>query len=229
MTPRQSMWFFSGSTIKTVDDHCGYALPWDPLQHITSNNAGYHDVHHQSWGIKTNFSQPFFTFWDRLLGTVWTGGDVSARYERARIAAQKKVDDDAAGAVGPISGSDPVESRDASSSAPYDTPQANLPDALPNIPAGKATRQAASSREQVLSSGSAGGISALEEETAEERREQQELRRSSRKVGPAALVSSDSTTSSSPSGLKGLRNRVNSGAAGSFHGRTGSMLGYDGR
>lgn len=46
------MWFFTGSTIKTVDDHCGYALPFDPLQQITSNNAGYHDIHHQSWGIK---------------------------------------------------------------------------------------------------------------------------------------------------------------------------------
>ena len=95
MTTRQSMWFFTLSTIKTVDDHCGYAFPWDPLQHLTSNNAGYHDVHHQSWGIKTNFSQPFFTFWDSLLGTKWTGGDVSARYERARLAAQKKVDADA--------------------------------------------------------------------------------------------------------------------------------------
>lgn len=52
LTTRQGMWFFTGSTIKTVDDHCGYALPWDPLQHLTSNNAGYHDVHHQSWGIK---------------------------------------------------------------------------------------------------------------------------------------------------------------------------------
>ena len=89
------MCFFTGSTIKTVDDHCGYMLPWDPLQHLTSNNAGYHDVHHQSWGIKTNFSQPFFTFWDRVLGTVWTGGDVSTRYERDRAAAQKKVDADA--------------------------------------------------------------------------------------------------------------------------------------
>ena len=52
MSTRQGMWFFTGSTVKTVDDHCGYALPWDPLQHLTSNNAGYHDIHHQSWGIK---------------------------------------------------------------------------------------------------------------------------------------------------------------------------------
>jgi sphinganine C4-monooxygenase len=87
MTARQSMWFFTCSTIKTVDDHCGYALPWDPLQHITSNNAAYHDIHHQSWGIKTNFSQPFFTIWDRAFKTMWHGGDVKLRYESSKQAA----------------------------------------------------------------------------------------------------------------------------------------------
>lgn len=94
MSTRQAMWFFTMSTIKTVDDHCGYAFPWDPLQHFTSNNAAYHDIHHQSWGIKTNFSQPFFIFWDRLLGTQWTG-EVKLRYERAREKAQNQVDTDA--------------------------------------------------------------------------------------------------------------------------------------
>ncbi|KAJ5162098.1 hypothetical protein N7492_007490 [Penicillium capsulatum] len=98
MTNRQAMWFFTMSTIKTVDDHCGYAFPWDPLQHFTSNNAAYHDIHHQSWGIKTNFSQPFFIFWDRLLGTRWQG-EVKLRYERARESAQKQVDMDAAQAA----------------------------------------------------------------------------------------------------------------------------------
>ncbi|KAF2744026.1 hypothetical protein M011DRAFT_480331 [Sporormia fimetaria CBS 119925] len=91
MTIRQSMWFFTGCTIKTVDDHCGYSLPFDPLQRLTSNNAGYHDIHHQSWGIKTNFSQPFFTFWDKYLGTMWQG-DVAARYEKGRQAAQQKLE-----------------------------------------------------------------------------------------------------------------------------------------
>lgn len=94
MTARQGLWFFTCSTIKTVDDHCGYSLPWDPLQKITSNNAAYHDIHHQSWGIKTNFSQPFFTFWDKFLGTMWTGGDTTAKYERSRKAAQFLVDAD---------------------------------------------------------------------------------------------------------------------------------------
>ncbi|AEO69471.1 02bab5a6-6546-43bd-8999-152a9a4c39cf [Thermothielavioides terrestris] len=89
LTQRLGLVFFVGSTIKTVDDHCGYALPWDPLQHITSNNAAYHDIHHQSWGIKTNFSQPFFTLWDRVLGTRWKG-DTKLRYERARTRAADK-------------------------------------------------------------------------------------------------------------------------------------------
>jgi sphinganine C4-monooxygenase len=86
MTPRQAIVFFCCSTVKTVDDHCGYALPWDPLQHITSNNAAYHDIHHQTWGIKTNFSQPFFTFWDKLLGTKYTGD----KADRLRAAAKAK-------------------------------------------------------------------------------------------------------------------------------------------
>ncbi|KAL2201467.1 fatty acid hydroxylase superfamily-domain-containing protein [Corynascus similis CBS 632.67] len=89
LTPRGGMAFFVFSTVKTVDDHCGYALPWDPLQHITSNNAAYHDIHHQSWGIKTNFSQPFFTIWDRILGTMWKG-DTTLKYERTRAAAAGK-------------------------------------------------------------------------------------------------------------------------------------------
>lgn len=91
MSNRQSIWFFTFSTIKTVDDHCGYAFPWDPLQRVTGNNAAYHDIHHQSWGIKTNFAQPFFTFWDRFMGTKWTG-DVKLRYERTRETNNKPVD-----------------------------------------------------------------------------------------------------------------------------------------
>ena len=92
MSARQGLVFFCVSTVKTIDDHCGYALPFDPLQLFTSNNAGYHDIHHQSWGIKSNFSQPFSTFWDRFFGTEWSGGDVSGRYERSRVAAQKALE-----------------------------------------------------------------------------------------------------------------------------------------
>ncbi|KAK7987543.1 hypothetical protein PG989_007858 [Apiospora arundinis] len=94
MTARQGIVFFTASTIKTVDDHCGYSLPWDPLQHISANNAAYHDIHHQSWGIKTNFSQPFFTFWDSFLGTMWKG-DTSLKYERSRKNAENAIEAEA--------------------------------------------------------------------------------------------------------------------------------------
>lgn len=59
MTVRQAILLFSLSTIKTVDDHCGYKLWWDPCQMFFYNNADYHDIHHQAYGIKANFSQPF--------------------------------------------------------------------------------------------------------------------------------------------------------------------------
>jgi len=153
MTVRQGLVFFTCSTIKTVDDHCGYAFPWDPLQHVTSNNAAYHDVHHQSWGIKTNFSQPFFTFWDRILGTTWTGGDVSARYERDRIAAQKKVDADNAKTESSVTNS-------------------------PAIDLVNAEAQAKASQQQVLETD---GARVLREERREEQEAKKNQRRSPRR------------------------------------------------
>lgn len=111
MSTRQSMWFFTMSTIKTVDDHCGYEFPWDPLQKITSNNAAYHDIHHQSWGIKTNFSQPFFIVWDRVMGTKWEG-DVKNRYERSRESAQRKVDAEAEADADADAASAPAASKE---------------------------------------------------------------------------------------------------------------------
>ena len=47
MTTRQASLLFAVATLKTVDDHCGYALPFDPLQVCFGNNADYHDIHHQ--------------------------------------------------------------------------------------------------------------------------------------------------------------------------------------
>lgn len=232
MTCRQSMWFYTMTTIKTVDDHCGYSFPWDPLQHITSNNAGYHDVHHQSWGIKTNFSQPFFTFWDTFLGTKWTGGDVSARYERAKIAAQKKVDEDNAtskiigrGRTRSITGSVPSDSLDTKGPNPYAKSSATSPitisDALPErrstliIPLGKATQQAQASRQMVLE---VDGPSVLDEESAEERAEiqsKQQVRRSSPRKKPRRTSS----------GLKGFADRVGE----SLQGKATGVLGVESR
>lgn len=156
MTVRQGMWFFTCSTIKTVDDHCGYAFPWDPIQHVTSNNAAYHDIHHQSWGIKTNFSQPFFTFWDKLLDTAWTGGDISTRYQRDRIAAQKKVDADTASQKASVVNS-------------------------PELDMDKAKQQIASSQRQVLDDSFNGGARVLEEEAREEQSVKATPRRSARR------------------------------------------------
>ncbi|KAH9609529.1 hypothetical protein KSS87_023478 [Heliosperma pusillum] len=69
MSPRTSIFFFSFATIKTVDDHCGLWLPGNPFHVFFKNNTAYHDVHHQLYGTKYNFSQPFFVMWDRILGT----------------------------------------------------------------------------------------------------------------------------------------------------------------
>ncbi|CAN1197425.1 Sphinganine C4-monooxygenase 2 [Linum perenne] len=69
MSPRASIFFFSFATIKTVDDHCGLWLPGNPFHLFFKNNTAYHDIHHQLYGSKYNFSQPFFVTWDRILGT----------------------------------------------------------------------------------------------------------------------------------------------------------------
>ncbi|KAI0065637.1 sphingosine hydroxylase [Artomyces pyxidatus] len=87
MTVRQSAFFFAFSSSKTVDDHCGYRLPWDPLQLISGNTADYHDIHHQIIGIKSNFSQPFFVHWDVILGTRMTRKDIEER--RSKVHAKK--------------------------------------------------------------------------------------------------------------------------------------------
>ncbi|KAI4383549.1 hypothetical protein MLD38_009375 [Melastoma candidum] len=69
MSPRVSIFFFSFATIKTVDDHCGLWLPGNLFHVFFKNNTAYHDVHHQLYGSKYNFSQPFFITWDKILGT----------------------------------------------------------------------------------------------------------------------------------------------------------------
>ncbi|KAL8826213.1 MAG: hypothetical protein Q9191_003940 [Dirinaria sp. TL-2023a] len=92
LSTRQALLFATLSTLKSVHDHCGYSIPWHPFEVLTCQNAIYHDIHHQSWGIKlltppiskhtqTNYSQLYTTFWDRALGTIWTG-DVGALQKR---------------------------------------------------------------------------------------------------------------------------------------------------
>ncbi|KAF8574269.1 hypothetical protein K439DRAFT_1642324 [Ramaria rubella] len=84
MTIRQATLLFAISTLKTVDDHCGYALPWDPLQAVFGNNAAYHDIHHQTAGIKSNFSQPYFIHWDVILGTRMTREELDIRRRKSK-------------------------------------------------------------------------------------------------------------------------------------------------
>jgi len=222
MSTRQGLCFFTGSTLKTVDDHCGYALPFDPLQRLTGNNAGYHDVHHQSWGIKTNFSQPFFTFWDRVLGTKWVGGDVSARYEKARIAAQKALDKDLA----TITHSQPSDSLTTppgalyANSLPPSSHLASIPltHKQPQPPAGKAAFQAAGSRQQILDDRAGGGVQVLMAEAKEERAAEGLLKRSTRQRAK----------SSSKDTLAGLRERVSGAGPGvGAHGRGVGVLGME--
>ncbi|KAF9245335.1 fatty acid hydroxylase superfamily-domain-containing protein [Melanogaster broomeanus] len=84
LSVRQTIFLFAFSTVKTVDDHCGYSLPFDPFQMFTGNNADYHDIHHQTIGIKSNFSQPFFIHWDIILGTRLTRKDIEERKRKVK-------------------------------------------------------------------------------------------------------------------------------------------------
>ncbi|KAI4194292.1 MAG: hypothetical protein LQ348_002677 [Seirophora lacunosa] len=82
LSPRQSMLFASAATVKTISDHCGYIFPWDPLRFLNANGARFHDLHHQTWGLKYNFST-YTVFWDNLLGTTWADqAGAEKRYER---------------------------------------------------------------------------------------------------------------------------------------------------
>ncbi|KAL8838448.1 MAG: hypothetical protein Q9170_002123 [Blastenia crenularia] len=90
LSPRQSMLFGSAATIKTIGDHCGYVFPWDPLRWLNGNGARFHDLHHQSWGLKYNFST-YTVFWDNLLGTTWADKEgAEKRYQRVRDLTSKK-------------------------------------------------------------------------------------------------------------------------------------------
>jgi hypothetical protein len=63
------------------------------------NSSAYHDIHHQLYGNKYNFSQPFFVMWDKILGTYMPytleegkGGGLEARPVNLSLAAQSKSD-----------------------------------------------------------------------------------------------------------------------------------------
>lgn len=51
---RQGMVLSSLATLKTISDHCGYVFTQDPLGWINGNDAKFHDLHHQTWGLKVS-------------------------------------------------------------------------------------------------------------------------------------------------------------------------------
>ncbi|KAI8816364.1 fatty acid hydroxylase superfamily-domain-containing protein [Fimicolochytrium jonesii] len=97
MHPWTATIFFCLATLKTVDDHCGYALPWDPFQRFFRNNAVYHDIHHWGKGRLYNFSQPFFTFWD-----VWMGTDYEMAMQKKALAKAQQSSPSSSPELGPI-------------------------------------------------------------------------------------------------------------------------------
>ncbi|CAF9929243.1 MAG: Cholesterol 25-hydroxylase-like protein [Heterodermia speciosa] len=89
---RQSMVFGSLATIKTISDHCGYVFSWDPFRFLNANGAKFHDLHHQSWGFKNNFST-YTVFWDNILGTTWTNEEAAAaRYSWVQQKTKERVE-----------------------------------------------------------------------------------------------------------------------------------------
>lgn len=87
-SPREALVLYTFATMKTVDDHCGYRFPYDPFQMLFPNNALYHDIHHQNWGFKSNFSQPFFTFWDSFSNTKYQFVD-EYKHQQKQITLEK--------------------------------------------------------------------------------------------------------------------------------------------
>ncbi|KAJ3152064.1 hypothetical protein HK101_001847, partial [Irineochytrium annulatum] len=90
MHPWTSTLFYVLATLKTVEDHCGYHIPLSPFRLFFPNDAAFHDTHHWGRGRMYNFSQPFYTFWDRLCGTEFDGAMERKRIEREGREKMKK-------------------------------------------------------------------------------------------------------------------------------------------
>lgn len=105
-------WFASLSIIKSVNDHSGYRFPYNPFNYISTNTTDFHDIHHQNWGMKYNYSQVYLTIWvscysihyvfqcetnaietqDDLLGTTMPAKQVEARRARIKESASAAAD-----------------------------------------------------------------------------------------------------------------------------------------
>uniref|UniRef100_A0A1D1YJB9 aldehyde oxygenase (deformylating) n=1 Tax=Anthurium amnicola TaxID=1678845 RepID=A0A1D1YJB9_9ARAE len=69
MSPRTATVLFSLLVVKAIDDHCALWFPNNPIHRFFTNNAAYHAIHHQHYGIKYNYSGYYLATWDKLLGT----------------------------------------------------------------------------------------------------------------------------------------------------------------
>ncbi|KAJ3608099.1 hypothetical protein NHX12_025149 [Muraenolepis orangiensis] len=68
--PLTELAFFLLNIWLSVEDHCGYDLPWAPHRWVPwglYGGAPHHDLHHLTF--KSNYA-PYFTHWDRLAGTL---------------------------------------------------------------------------------------------------------------------------------------------------------------
>jgi sphinganine C4-monooxygenase len=57
LKPKEQIFFYTFVTVKIVEDHCGFVLPWSPLAwfgRLSGSNIVYHTVHHQTWGMKVS-------------------------------------------------------------------------------------------------------------------------------------------------------------------------------
>lgn len=52
LTTRQGMCFTALVTWKAIGDHAEVDMPWNPIYLLSSTNALFHDIHHQTWGLK---------------------------------------------------------------------------------------------------------------------------------------------------------------------------------
>ncbi|KAL9601434.1 MAG: hypothetical protein Q9219_002500 [cf. Caloplaca sp. 3 TL-2023] len=86
---RQSAFFGAIWTFKTVVDHCGYDFPYNPCNIVCPNSVLFHDLHHQTWGMKYNFSV-YGAFWDWMMGTRWSPHDsaAQAKYRKSKATAE---------------------------------------------------------------------------------------------------------------------------------------------
>lgn len=150
---------------------------------------------------------------------MWTGGDMSVRYERSRILAQQKMDQDS---VRVTKGKSDVVTGFIQDSIPdpkesYSTTGLQstlLGDEKITSPTGKAEQQAADSRQQVLDDTNDGGPDVLMDEAREEKEIRTMLKRSTRRRTTSSISGTDS--------FRGLRDRV----TGSLH-AGGGIIGME--